>query len=55
VPVGRDPDDDAVLAVAMASRTDLIVPGDADLLILGNYAGISIVDAAAAFARVGGQ
>jgi putative PIN family toxin of toxin-antitoxin system len=52
-PVSRDPDDDAVLALAVASRADLIVSGDADLLILGNYAGISI--AAAAVARVGGQ
>ena len=54
-PVSRDPDDDAVLALAVASRADLIVSGDADLLILGDYAGISIIDAAAAVARVGGQ
>ena len=53
VPVSRDPDDDAVLALAVASRADLIVSGDADLLILGDYAGISIVDAAAAVARFG--
>jgi uncharacterized protein len=55
VPVSRDPDDDAVLALAVASRADLIISGDADLLILGNYAGISIIDAAAAVARISGQ
>jgi uncharacterized protein len=54
-PVGRDPDDDAMLALAAASRADLVVSGDADLLILGSYAGISIIDAAAAVACVGGQ
>jgi putative PIN family toxin of toxin-antitoxin system len=54
-PVGRDPDDDAVLALAVASQADLIVSGDADLLILGDYAGISIIDAAAAVFRVAGQ
>jgi uncharacterized protein len=55
VPVSRDPDDDAVLALAVASRADLVVSGDADLLILGNHAGISIIDAAAAVSRVGSQ
>jgi putative PIN family toxin of toxin-antitoxin system len=51
-PVSRDPDDDAVLALAVASQADLIVSGDADLLVLGTHAGIPIVDAASAIARI---
>jgi putative PIN family toxin of toxin-antitoxin system len=42
-PISRDPDDDAVLALAVASQADLIISGDADLLVLGVYAGIPIV------------
>ncbi|MGH7058771.1 MAG: putative toxin-antitoxin system toxin component, PIN family [Stellaceae bacterium] len=49
----RDPDDDAVLALAVASRADLIISGDADLLTLGAYADIPIVGPAAAIARIG--
>ena len=44
----RDPDDDAVLACALAAQADLIVSGDADLLTLQTYDGIRIVDAATA-------
>lgn len=51
-PVSRDPDDDAVLALAVATQADLIVSGDADLLTLGVHAGIQIVDAANALARI---
>jgi putative PIN family toxin of toxin-antitoxin system len=51
-PVSRDPDDDAVLALSVASQADLIVSGDADLLVLGTHAGIPIVDAASAIARI---
>jgi uncharacterized protein len=54
-PISRDPDDNAVLAVAVASRADLIISGDADLPTLGVYAGISIIDPASAVSRVGGQ
>jgi putative PIN family toxin of toxin-antitoxin system len=36
-PVSRDPDDDAVLAVAVAARADLIVSGDSDLLVHGRF------------------
>jgi putative PIN family toxin of toxin-antitoxin system len=36
--IGRDPDDDLVLAVAIAARADLIVSGDADLLTLRRFA-----------------
>ncbi|MCR5866634.1 MAG: putative toxin-antitoxin system toxin component, PIN family [Aquincola tertiaricarbonis] len=36
-PVSRDWDDDAVLACAAASRADMIVTGDDDLLVLKHY------------------
>lgn len=52
--VSRDPDDDAVLALAAASQADLIISGDADLLVLGSYAGIPILNPAAAIARLSG-
>ena len=52
--VSRDPDDDAVLALAAASGADLIISGDADLLALGAHAGIPIIDPAAAIARLRG-
>jgi len=51
-PVSRDPDDDAVLALAVAAQADIIISGDADLLILGSYAGISIVTPAQALAMI---
>ncbi len=51
-PTSRDPDDDAVLALAAAARPDLIITGDKDLLVLGAYAGIPIVSAAEAVARI---
>ncbi len=51
-PVCRDPDDDAVLALALAANAALIVSGDNDLLVLGSYAGTPIVDAAQALQRI---
>ena len=33
----RDPDDDHVIACALAAKADAIVSGDADLLTLGRY------------------
>lgn len=42
-PVCRDPDDDRVLATAVAARADCLVTGDADLLVLDRYDGIPIV------------
>ncbi|MGB4115757.1 MAG: putative toxin-antitoxin system toxin component, PIN family [Polaromonas sp.] len=45
LPVSRDPDDDAVLACALAARADFIVSGDQDLLVLGQWAGIPILSA----------
>jgi uncharacterized protein len=50
--VSRDPDDDVVLALAVAARADLIITGDQDLLILGAYSGIPIVSAAEAIALI---
>ena len=42
-PVCRDPDDDWVLATALAGRAEAIVTGDADLLVLGAFEGIAIL------------
>lgn len=50
--VSRDPDDDAVLALAAASHADIIISGDTDLVTLGTHAGIPIIDPAAAIARL---
>lgn len=41
--VSRDPDDDWVLATAIAGAADVIVTGDKDLLVLKRYQGIPIV------------
>jgi putative PIN family toxin of toxin-antitoxin system len=51
-PICRDPDDDAVLACALAARADLIVSGDYDLRILTMFKNIPIVAAAEALARL---
>lgn len=50
--VPTDPDDDHVLACALAARADLIVSGDKDLLSLGSFEGIRIVSPAIALERV---
>lgn len=45
-PVSRDPDDDHVLACALAAEATLIVSGDDDLLSLGRFRDIRILTAA---------
>ena len=40
----RDPDDVAVLASAVAGQADGIITGDEDLLVLGEYSGIRILN-----------
>jgi predicted nucleic acid-binding protein len=53
--VPTDPDDDHVLAAALAGAVDLIASGDRrDLLPLGSYAGIPIVTAREAMERIAG-
>ena len=41
-PVCRDPDDDHVIAAALAAAADCIISGDRDLLKLGSYQGVSM-------------
>jgi putative PIN family toxin of toxin-antitoxin system len=41
--VCRDPDDDWILATAVAGQAGCIITGDKDLLVLQNYTGISIL------------
>ena len=41
-PVCRDPDDDCVIATALAAGADLIITGDKDLLTLKKHRGIRI-------------
>jgi putative PIN family toxin of toxin-antitoxin system len=50
--VERDPDDDHVIACAMAAHADAIVSGDRDLLNLGVHGGIPILIAAQALALI---
>ncbi len=41
-PICRDPDDDLVLATALAAHADAIITGDKDLLILRKHGGVRI-------------
>lgn len=52
-PVCRDPDDDEVLALALAAQVDLIVTGDDDLLVLQDFERIPIITPAQALQRIG--
>jgi predicted nucleic acid-binding protein len=42
-PACRDPDDDEVLATAVCAGADIILTGDADLLVLKSFQGIDIL------------
>ena len=44
--IREDPDDDRILACALAAKAAFIVSGDTHLLHLRNYAGIRIVSPA---------
>jgi putative PIN family toxin of toxin-antitoxin system len=50
--IERDPDDDHVIACALAARAEAIVSGDRHLLTLGQHQGIAILTAAQALARI---
>jgi uncharacterized protein len=54
-PVCRDPDDDAVLALALAAQVNFIVSGDNDLLDLQAFESIRIVTPAEALRRIEAQ
>ena len=47
-----DPDDDIVLATAVAGGADAIVSGDAHLLGIGEFRGMPIITSAAAVSRL---
>jgi putative PIN family toxin of toxin-antitoxin system len=50
--VTTDPDDDHVLAAAVAANADLIATGDSHLLALGSYMEIAIVTARQVLERI---
>jgi putative PIN family toxin of toxin-antitoxin system len=54
-PVCRDPDDDAVLALALAAQVDFIVSGDNDLPDLRAFESTPIVTPTAALRRIEAQ
>jgi predicted nucleic acid-binding protein len=51
-PVSTDPDDDAILACALAARAAAVVSGDDDLLALRDFQDIPILTASALLARL---
>jgi predicted nucleic acid-binding protein len=51
-PTSRDPDDDHVIACALAAKAQLIVSGDRDLLVLEAVREIAIVTPAQAIACI---
>jgi predicted nucleic acid-binding protein len=50
--VCRDPDDDHVLALALAAKAELIVSGDNDLLSMKSFENIAIVAPAEAVTMI---
>jgi putative PIN family toxin of toxin-antitoxin system len=51
--IERDPDDDRVLECGVTAKAELIVTGDSDLLDLGKYEGMEIIQVAEFLNRVG--
>ncbi len=51
-PYSRDPDDDHVIACALAARADFLVTGDDDLLVLERVETIRILSASAVLAEL---
>jgi putative PIN family toxin of toxin-antitoxin system len=51
--IERDPDDDRVLECAVTAKAEFIVTGDSDLLDLGKYEDIEIIQVAEFLARIG--
>lgn len=51
--IKKDPDDNRVLECAVESKADYIVSGDMDLLELGAFKGISIVNPTGFIERIG--
>jgi predicted nucleic acid-binding protein len=52
--VPNDPEDDQVIAAALAGQADIIASGDHHLLSLGTYQGIQIMRPADVLARITG-
>jgi predicted nucleic acid-binding protein len=52
--VAADPDDDQVIAAAVAAKADLVVSGDRHLLDFGARGSIRIISPAEALTRIGG-
>jgi predicted nucleic acid-binding protein len=50
--VCRDKDDDAVLALAVAAKVNIVISGDDDLLCLASFEGIPILTPAQGLQRV---
>ncbi len=52
--IAADPDDDHVIAAAVAAEADLVVYGDRHLLALGTHKGLRIVTPTEALTWIGG-
>jgi putative PIN family toxin of toxin-antitoxin system len=52
--VASDPDDDAVIATALAAQAQFVVTGDRSLLAVGEYQSVKIADTTAALVQITG-